>query len=184
MSKIGKKPIKIPDKVDVKISGSSISVKGPKGEFSRDLPDFLELDIKDNLLNLKPKEGDKTNDKKKLAMWGLYRALLSNMVMGASKEFEKCLEFQGVGYRASVKGRDLELNLGYSHPIIVKAPEGITFRVEKSVITVAGTDKELVGRIAADIRLKRKPEPYKGSGIKYKDEVIKRKAGKKAVTAG
>ena len=184
MSKIGKKPIQISDKVDVKISGNLISVKGPKGEFNKDVPDFLAIDLKDNLLTLSLKKDDKNIEKKKRAIWGLYRALVSNMIKGATEDFEKNLEFQGVGYKANIKGRDLELSLGYSHLITVKAPEGITFKVDKNVIKVAGSSKELVGRVAAEIRSKRKPEPYKGSGIRYQGEVIRRKAGKKAITAG
>lgn len=142
MSKIGKKSIQIPDKVDIKISGNSISAKGPNGEFNKTIPDFLAIDLKDNLLTLSSKEEGKNLEKKKRAAWGLYRALVSNMIKGAAEDFEKVLVFQGVGYKANVKGRDLELNLGYSHPITVKAPEGITFTVEKSTIKVAGPSKE------------------------------------------
>jgi large subunit ribosomal protein L6 len=184
MSKIGKKSINVPDKVEVKINAGSVSIKGPNGEFTRDLPDFLVPEIKDNLFTLASKGGDKGIEKKRLALWGLNRALLSNMIKGAKENFEKKLEFQGVGYKASVKGKNLELHLGYSHPIVVEAVDGITFKVEKNVITVMGANKQLVGEAAANIRSKRKPEPYKGSGIRYMDEIVRRKAGKKAATTG
>ena len=120
-------------------------------------------------------------EKESVALWGLTRALIANMTKGVTDGFETILEFQGVGYKAAVKGNDLELSLGYSHPVTVTAPEGVSFKVEKNVIRVSGFDKELVGETAAKIRTKRKPEPYKGSGIKYNDEVIIKKAGKKAV---
>ena len=180
MSKIGKKPISIPKGVDVKISGSSISAKGPKGELRRELPAGLELKIEDSRLSIKPEIINRESKTK----WGLASSITKNMIKGVSEGFEKVLEFQGVGYKAVVKGNGLELGLGYSHPISYTAPEGITFKVEKNSITIQGIDKELVGKVAAEIRSFREPEPYKGSGIKYKGEVIIRKAGKKAVAAG
>jgi len=181
LSKIGKKPIEIPEGVNVKIEDGTISVKGPKGELTKPLTKGVNVVIDGNLVKLTPEEGNKEN----IAKWGLQRALMANMIIGVTKGFEKVLEFQGIGYKANVKGNDLELILGYSHPITIPGIEGITISVEKSSIKISGPNKELVGKVAAEIREKRPPEPYKGSGIKYKDEVIKRKAGKKAVaTAG
>ena len=124
-----------------------------------------------------------SNAKEVSPLWGLYRSLLKNMVKGVSAGFEKSLTFQGVGFRAVVKGSDLELSLGFTNPVVVKGPAGISFKVEKNKITVFGIDKELVGQVAAEIRKQRKPEPYHGSGIKYENEVIIKKAGKKAATA-
>ncbi|MBI2674731.1 MAG: 50S ribosomal protein L6 [Candidatus Yanofskybacteria bacterium] len=180
MSKIGKKPIEIPAGVDVKIEAGAIFVKGPKGELKKPLTEGVNVIVDGNFVKLTPVEGNKDN----IAKWGLQRALIANMIIGITEGFEKVLEFQGVGYKANVKGKDLELNLGYSHSVIIPGVEGITFGVEKNSIKIAGPDNELVGKIAADTRRKRLPEPYKGSGIRYKDEIIKRKAGKKAVAAG
>lgn len=180
MSKVGKKPIDIPSGVTVSIKEDVISVKGPKGELTKPLTKGVNVIVEGNLIKLTPMEGDKEN----IAKWGLQRALVANMIIGVTQGFEKVLEFQGVGYKANAKGKDLELSLGYSHPITIPGVEGITFSVEKNSIKISGTDKELVGKVAAEIRTKRLPEPYKGSGIRYKDEVIKRKAGKKAVTTG
>lgn len=177
MSKIGKQPISLPSGVELKRQDGTITVKGPKGELSRDIPEGIEVDVHEGTVAVS--RGNRTHP----AQWGLWRALINNMVTGVSEGFSKTLEFKGVGYKAAVKGKDLELNLGYSHPITVTAPEGITFAVEKTSITVSGIDKELVGHVAAVIRSKRLPEPYKGAGIRYSDEVIKRKAGKKAATA-
>lgn len=189
MSKIGKKLIVIPSGVEVKVNANSISVKGPKGELKKDVPDLLVWSLTDHELSVKTKDEKITKDKNSRALWGLWRAIASNMVKGVSDGFEKALEFQGVGYKAAVKGlpgqgNELELSLGFSHPVKIVAPLGIEFKVEKNTIKVIGIDKELVGRVAADIRSKRKPEPYKGSGIRYQGEIIKKKAGKKAVAAG
>lgn len=180
MSKIGKQLIKIPEGVTVNIDGGVVSVKGPKGELTKPLMEGISISIDGSLIRVSMLDSGKNNT----AKWGLERALISNLVTGVSKGFEKVLEFKGVGYKASVKENDLELALGYSHPVIIPGVEGITFSVEKNTIKISGIDKELVGKLAADIRSKRPPEPYKGSGIKYQDEIIKRKAGKKAVTAG
>lgn len=177
MSKIGKQPIALPDGVELKRDDGILTVKGPKGELSREIPEGIEVTTEDGTVMV-TKTG-RTHPER----WGLWRALINNMVVGVSEGFSKSLEFQGVGYKAAVKGQDLELNLGYSHPITVPAPEGITFTVEKTSITVSGIDKELVGHVAALIRSKRTPEPYKGAGIRYADEVVRRKAGKKAATA-
>jgi len=180
MSKIGKQPIEIPESVTVNLSDDAISVKGSKGELAKPLMKGVDVVVDGNIIKLSPQNNDKENS----ARWGLQRALIANMIIGVTEGFEKVLEFRGVGYKANIKGNDLELNLGYSHPITISGTEGITFSVEKSSIKVAGSNKELVGKIAAEIRRKRPPEPYKGSGIRYKDEIIKRKAGKKAVAAG
>ena len=178
MSKIGKKPITIPKDVQIKMDGGLIVVNGPKGELKKIIPGDIDLNIENNELKVTIKN---TEDS---ATWGLASALIKNMIKGVSEGFETVLEFQGVGYKAMIKGNDLELGLGFSHPISIKAPEGITFKAEKSVIRIQGIDNELVGKTAAEIRSWRKPEPYKGSGIRYQGEIIKRKAGKKAVAAG
>ena len=178
MSKIGKKPIKIPKDVQIKMDDGLVSAKGSKGELKRFIPGDVDLNIEGDELRVTPK------NKEDSATWGLASALIKNMIKGVSEGFETIMEFQGVGYKAVVKGNDLELGLGFSHPVIVKAPEGITFKVEKNVIRIQGMDNELVGKTAAEIRSWRRPEPYKGSGIRYQGEIIKRKAGKKAVATG
>lgn len=176
MSRIGKQPIKIPEDVDGKLDGNLVIFKGPKGELSQRLHPDIDLEIKDKEILVKLKKG-----RKNPSIWGTTRALIANMIEGTTKGFEKRLIFEGVGYRASISGNKLVLNLGYSHPVEIEAPKGIEFKVEKNIIIVSGIDKQLVGEIAANIRAKRKPEPYKGKGIRYEDEVIRRKAGKKAV---
>ncbi len=181
MSKIGKKPIQIPKGVEVKVSANLVSIKGPKGELKKNFDDsiLISSDNSQVVLSLK----DQNVGSQKAPLWGLTRALMANMIKGVTDGFEKNLEFEGVGYKANVKGDELELILGYSHPVQVKAPAGITLKVEKNVIKISGIDKELVGHIAAEIKSKRLPEPYKGKGIRYAGEVIRRKAGKKAATA-
>lgn len=181
MSKIGKKPIALPSGVTVDVKDSSITVKGAKGTLTRQLPATISVTVEGSEVIVKPVTENLSREQS--AQWGLWRALVSNMLTGVSEGWETGLEFQGVGYKAILKGRDLELALGYSHPITVKAPEGITFVTDKTSIKVQGIDKELVGHVASIIRSKRLPEPYKGSGIRYSDEVIKKKAGKKAATA-
>lgn len=184
MSRIGKKTIKIPAGVEVSINGSKVRVKGPKGELEKLLPDILDVQVNNDSVSVGLKSGTaESRDSSKF--WGLGRALIAIMIEGVSSGFEKTLEFSGVGFKAQVKNDSIELNLGYSNPVIIKAPKGITFQVEKNTIKVSGFDKENVGQSAALIRDARPPEPYKGTGIKYKDEIITRKAGKKAVaTAG
>lgn len=184
MSKIGKRTIQIPEKVEVNLNGHSISVKGPRGELKRQIPENLEIKFTDKSVSISPNSAADSEDKDVKAVWGLTRALVQNMIKGVTDGFEKVLEFQGVGYKANIKGNELELNIGYSHPIIVKAKPGIEFKVDKNTIRISGIDNELVGKVAAEIRSQREPEPYKGSGIKYQGEVIKRKAGKKAVATG
>lgn len=181
MSKIGKKLIEIPAGVSVKAEEGRIYAKGPKGELVRPIVGGINVIVEGNQVRLSPKD----DNRETVSKWGLQRALVANMLIGVTNGFEKVLEFQGVGYKASVKGKDLELSLGYSHPVVISAVEGVTFNVEKNSIRISGPDNELVGRVAAEIREKRPPEPYKGSGIRYRGEVIKKKAGKKAVaTAG
>ena len=179
MSRIGKQPVGIPSGVEVIIDGRKVTTKGPKGTLEVKLPLGINVELKENTIVVSPFEKRRSL----AATWGLSRALLANMVNGVATGFTKVLEFEGVGYRATVKGNDLELNLGYSHPITVNAPEGITFQADKASITVSGIDKQMVGEIAAQIRRLRKPEPYKGSGIRYKGERIIRKSGKKAAGA-
>ena len=180
MSRIGKKPIKIPEGVDVKIDNNSVTVTGSKGELSQKFRPEVNFEIKDGMVFVKVNNSEEKNGR---ALWGLSRALLANMIVGVSQGFEKKLEVTGVGYRASVSGKKLILNVGYSHPVEFDIPENIEIKVEKNIIIVSGVDKQLVGEVAARIRDIRKPEPYKGKGIKYADEVIRRKAGKVVKTA-
>jgi large subunit ribosomal protein L6 len=177
MSRIGKQPIAIPGGVEVTISNNDVRVKGPKGELSQLLPSLVTV----------RQEGDQVvvervdDTRQARSFHGLSRTLVSNMVTGVSEGFSKNLEIVGVGYRAALKGSDLELQLGYSHPVSVKAPEGISFEVpQPTQIKVSGIDKQKVGQIAADIRKWRKPEPYKGKGIRYEGEHVRRKLGKAA----
>jgi len=180
MSRIGKKPIEIPKKVEVKINGQKVVIKGPKGELVREVRPEVELSIKEDKLLVTPK----IKTKKTGAYWGLTRALLFNMIEGVTKGFEKKLEIQGVGYKVVLEGETLVLNVGFSHSVKVDKVEGVTFLIEKNIITLSGIDKELVGQVAAKIRRVRPPEPYKGKGIRYVGEVVRRKVGKKAATAG
>jgi large subunit ribosomal protein L6 len=176
MSRVGKQSIKIPDGVDVKIDNDFITVKGAKGELKQSLHPDIAVETKDKEILVRLVEKAKNR-----AIWGTFRSLIANMIEGVTKGFEKKLIFEGVGYRASVEGDKLLLNLGFSHPIEIKTPKGIEFKVEKNTIIVSGINKQLVGQVAANIRAKRKPEPYKGKGIRYEDEVIRRKVGKRAV---
>jgi large subunit ribosomal protein L6 len=176
MSRIGKKPILIPPGVTATKSDNFILIKGPKGELKREILPEISVEINGSEIIVKPAR----ETKKTSALWGLTRALIAGMVEGAAKGFEKKLEIEGVGYKANVEGNALQLSLGFSHPVKFEAPPGISFKVEKNVITVSGASKELVGETAAAIRALKKPEPYKGKGIKYQGEVIRRKVGKKA----
>ena len=180
MSRIGKKQIKIPEGVEIKVENGRVAVKGPKGELERGFPEGLDIQIQDGSVSVTPVDGGYKNSE----TWGLGRALLALMIKGVSEGFEKILEFSGIGFKAQVNGENLELNLGFTNPVVIKAPKGVTFQVEKNLIKVRGIDKEAVGQVAALIRASRPPEPYKGTGIKYKDEVIIKKAGKKAVATG
>lgn len=178
MSRIGKKPISLPKGVEIKLEDNVVTVKGPRGELSQRLPAEIGLDISDEeILITRPSDA-----KKHRAYHGLSRALVANMVEGVTKGFEKKLELVGVGYRAQMQGSKLSLTVGFSHPVIIDAPEGIEFEAPTvTKITVKGIDKQLVGNTAAHIRAIRKPEPYKGKGIKYENEVIRRKAGKSGI---
>ena len=175
MSRIGRRPIDIPDKVQVIIEGEFIKVNGPKGELSRSLPIGICLSQGDKQILVTPKDA---NDKKQKALWGMARTLVSNMVTGVTSGFSKKLEFTGVGYKASVSGSTLKLSLGYSHGIDYQCPEGIQVQVQKNIIEIMGCNKELVGFTAAKVRSFRPPEPYKGKGVKYVGEKIIRKVGK------
>jgi len=177
MSRIGKEPISIPSDVQVSIEGKSVKVTGPKGSLDLDLPGEINVRQEDGVVLV-----ERPNDERKnKALHGLTRSLINNMVIGVSEGFKKELEIVGVGYRAAISGDGLELQLGFSHPVKVKAPDGITFDVpEPTQIIVSGINKEVVGQVAADIRSYRKPEPYKGKGIRYAGEHVARKAGKAA----
>ena len=178
MSRIGKQPIQILDGVDVKIDGNLIIIKGKKGELIQKILPEIGLEIKDK--NIIVKELRKTKDSS--ALWGTFRALINNMVNGVTDGFEKKLIIEGIGFRAAINNNKLVLNLGFSHPIEIEAPKGIEFKIDKNTIIVSGPDKQMVGQVAASIRAKKKPEPYKGKGIRYEGEIIRRKTGKKAVS--
>ena len=177
MSRIGKQPIPVPAGVEVKIDGSTVSVKGPKGELSGTYNELLGISMEDGAIVVE--RPDDTRESRSLH--GLTRTLISNMVVGVSEGYAKNLEIVGVGYRATMKGSDLELALGFSHPVVVVPEPGITFEVPAPTkITVRGIDKQRVGQVAADIRKWRKPEPYKGKGVRYEGEYVRRKLGKAA----
>ncbi|MCL2339672.1 MAG: 50S ribosomal protein L6 [Actinomycetia bacterium] len=177
MSRIGKQPIAIPSGVEITMADNLVTVKGPKGTLSQLVSPLISMRIEDGQLILE--RADDSRDAK--AFHGLYRTLLANMVTGVSQGFSKSLEIVGVGYRAALKGDDLEMQLGYSHPVLVKAEHGISFEVPvQTQIVVHGIDKQQVGQVAADIRKWRSPEPYKGKGIRYAGEVVRRKQGKAA----
>ena len=179
MSRVGRKPLEIPEGVTVDVGGDSIKVKGPKGELTVAPHPHVQVEAKDQELTVTVKKPD---DVKQRALWGLYRRLIGNMVEGVTKGFEKKLEVNGVGFKVALQGKILKLDVGYSHSVEFDVPEGVEIAVEKNVITVSGIDKQQVGEVAAQIRKVRKPEPYQGKGIKYVDEVIRRKAGKAAKT--
>src|SRR3954447_23463776 len=177
MSRIGRKPITIPDGVDVAVEPGRVSVKGPKGELAETVSRDMAVSLEDGVVTV----ARPTNRGEHRALHGLTRSLVANMVEGVTAGFERRLEIQGVGYRAQLKGRDLELALGYSHPVPIKAPDGIEFEVPQPTrIVVKGISKQLVGEIAANIRKQRPPEPYKGKGIRYEGEYVARKVGKRA----
>jgi large subunit ribosomal protein L6 len=175
MSRVGKMPVTVPSGVDIEVRGSQVTVKGARGELSREFTERVNFQVDDGVVTV-AREDDTRESR---ALHGLSRALLANMVHGVSEGFSKILEIQGVGYRASLKGSDIELLVGFSHPVEVRAPKGITFEVpEPTRIVVSGIDKEQVGQVAAEIRRVRPPEPYKGKGIRYSGEYVRRKAGK------
>jgi large subunit ribosomal protein L6 len=177
MSRIGRKPVDVPDAVTVELAPGNIAVKGPKGELTQTFSQDMTVSQEDGtILVARP-----TDRGPHRALHGLTRSLIANMVEGVTDGFEKRLEIQGVGYRAALKGKNLELALGYSHPVPIDAPEGIEFEVpQPTEIIIRGIDKQLVGQVAADIRKRRPPEPYKGKGIRYKGEQVLRKVGKRA----
>ncbi|HEY4510563.1 MAG TPA: 50S ribosomal protein L6, partial [Candidatus Paceibacterota bacterium] len=178
MSRIGKKLIQIPNGVTVKVEGDLVLVKGPLGEIKRRFNGSINITIEDSSINLKPTR----NSKAVKALWGTYASHLVNMISGVTKGFEKKLLIEGIGYRAQIEGKQIRLNVGFSHPIVINIPDGIAAKTEKNLISVSGVDKEKVGQFSADIRSARKPEPYKGKGIRYENEVVRRKAGKKVTT--
>lgn len=175
MSRIGKMPISIPDGVEVKIEGNLLTAKGPKGTESVEFPHEIEVKVEDKEVIV----NRHNDDRKSRSLHGLFRTLISNAVVGVKTPFEKKLEIVGVGYRAAMQGNAINLSLGYSHPVIIEAPQGISIAVEANTkITVSGSNKQMVGDVAALIRSKRPPEVYKGKGVKYEGEYIARKAGK------
>jgi large subunit ribosomal protein L6 len=177
MSRIGKTPIEIPAGVSVSLSPGRVMVNGPLGELSQSIPQRIAVEQKDGELVV-TRPTDRGEDR---ALHGLARSLVANMVEGVTKGFQKVLEIQGVGYRAALRGTDLELNVGFSHPVVMKAPQGITFEVPApNQVVVKGIDKQRVGQIAAEVRAVRPPEPYKGKGIRYEGEYVRRKVGKRA----
>ncbi len=179
MSRIGKQPIPVPSSVKVQIEGLAITVKGPKGELHRQVHPDMRLHLEDGQITV-TRPSDQPEHR---ALHGLTRALLANMVTGVEQGFSKTLEMQGVGYRAQTSGKGIQVAVGFSHPVDVPAPEGITLEIEgNTIIHVRGVDKELVGQIAAEIRSIRPPEPYKGKGIRYQGEHVRRKAGKAGKT--
>lgn len=187
MSRIGKQPIELPEGVEVKIEGRHAIIKGPKGELTREIPEEISVACENSKLVVSPKRKSFGSAQGRLkntsAMWGLTRALLANCVRGVTEGFEKKLELVGVGYKASIeKDKTLKIEVGYSHPVNIDIPEGISVLVEKNIITISGIDKQKVGEFAAKIRANRPPEPYKGKGIRYEGEKIRRKEGKKATS--
>ncbi len=188
MSRIGKKPIAIPAGVEVKIEGQKVIVKGPKGELIKEIRPEIGVEVKDSQIQVNPKkeriEGKVSPREMKqiMALWGLTRALLANDVLGVVDGFEKKLEIHGIGFKAAIEGEEIVLNVGFSNPVRIKIPKEVKVSVEKNIINVSGISKELVGQMAAVIRKAKPPEPYKGKGIRYLNEVVRRKVGKKAAT--
>lgn len=178
MSRLGKLPIELSEGTQAKIEHDFIVIKGPKGELQEKLHQLVKIDISEKEIKVTVVN---PGNKKEKALWGLYRSLIKNMAVGVTEGYEKKLEINGVGYRAAVSGKKLTLDVGFSHPVDFNLPDGIDVKVEGNIITISGIDKQLVGDTAAQIRKIRKPEPYKGRGIKYVDEVIRRKVGKTAV---
>ncbi|MBI4120429.1 MAG: 50S ribosomal protein L6 [Parcubacteria group bacterium] len=181
MSRIGKKIITLPEKVTVEAKDGWVVVSGPKGELRQAVKPGLKINHADGGVKVEPDASANTASR---VLWGTVRSLIANMVKGVSEGYEKKLEIEGIGFKAQAQGDGLVLSLGFSHPVHYKAPVGISFKVEKNTISVMGVDKALVGKVAAEIRGLKKPEPYKGKGIHYQGEVVRRKAGKKAVSTG
>ncbi|MBI4121122.1 MAG: 50S ribosomal protein L6 [Parcubacteria group bacterium] len=176
MSRIGKRPIPIPAKTEVTVDNHTVVVRGPLGETRRSFTDEVSIEVENGAVLVTPRR----NAKRTRALWGTYAAHIKNMLKGVNTPYAKDLIVEGVGYRAEVKGKSLVLQVGFSHPVPMLIPEGISVNAEKNAIRVSGIDKEAVGQFAADVRAVKKPEPYKGKGIRYADEVIRRKVGKKA----
>jgi large subunit ribosomal protein L6 len=177
MSRIGKQPIELPASVNVSLSPGRVMVNGPLGELTQDVPARMQIEQADGVITV-ARPTERGDDR---ALHGLTRTLIANMVEGVTKGFEKRLELQGVGYRAALQGVDLRLDVGYSHPVVIKAPRGITFEVPtQTEVVVKGVDKQQVGQISAEVRKVRPPEPYKGKGIRYQGEYVRRKVGKRA----
>lgn len=179
MSRVGRKPITIPDGVDVKISGLNVSVKGPKGTLNFDFHYDVDVKIEEKEIKVSVKKITKQTK----ALWGLTRVLIYNMIEGVTKGFEKQLELQGVGFRMAVQGKKINMALGFSHPVEVEVPEGLEVKIEKNILTISGIDKQQVGQFAASVRALKKVEPYKGKGFRYVGEIVRKKAGKKAAGA-
>ena len=181
MSRVGKKPIKIPENVNIEIEDQKIKISGPKGEMIQKIHPEIKVEIKDGSILVFPQKDSLS--KKTRAFWGLYRTLIYNRIIGVTEGFEKKLEMRGVGYKAIIEDGNLILSVGFSHPVKIRDPEGINLSVEKNIITVSGIDKEKVGEVAAKIKRVRKVEPYKGKGIRYLGEKVRRKEGKKVAVA-
>ncbi len=179
MSRIGKKILIIPAKTEVKVSGSNVSVKGPLGELSRSFQPGIKIEVADGKVSFAPAAKNPNTDMNSL--WGAVSSHVNNMIQGVNKAFEKKLIVEGIGFKADVVGTNLVFKLGFSHPITVAIPKNLKVASEKNIITISGIDKEFVGQYVAEIRALKKPEPYKGKGIRYEKEVIKRKEGKKTV---
>ena len=177
MSRLGKKAVAIPDKTEVTVANGVVSVKGPQGELSRPVHSNVSLEVTDEGVLVTPNN----NSRSARALWGTFASHVRNMINGVNEPFKKVLILEGVGYRVEMQGTNLKLTVGYSHPVELAVPEGVTTTVEKNVITIAGADKEKVGQFAAEVRAVKKPEPYNGKGLHYDDEIVRRKQGKKAV---
>ncbi|NQU99935.1 MAG: 50S ribosomal protein L6 [Parcubacteria group bacterium] len=177
MSRIGKLPVSIPEGVEIKITEENIICKGPKGELKLDLDPSVKIEQKDSEIVVS------LEDNTRKAMWGTYRQLIFNLIEGVTKGFEKKLEVVGVGYKAQAQGKKIVITVGYTNPVEMEAPEGIEFKVEKNIIAISGIDKQQVGQTAAEIRQVKTPEPYKGKGIRYVGEHVRKKEGKKAATS-
>ena len=179
MSRVGKNAIKIPAGTDVSVSGDAITVKGKGGTLTRALHRMAKVSVEGSDVKVEPVG----NARLARALWGTYAAHVRNMIAGVNTPFMKKLQIEGIGYKAEAQGKNLKLALGFSHPVIVAIPEGIEAKVEKNIVTISGADKDKVGQFAASVRALKKPEPYKGKGIRYEGEVVREKAGKKAATA-
>jgi large subunit ribosomal protein L6 len=191
MSRVGKKPILIPQGVEVKVRGNKVTVKGPKGEISKDFRPEVDIEMKEDKIFVLPQKeilGEKKIPGRKAkqvkSLWGLTRMLIENMVKGVVSEFEKKLEIEGVGFKSEVAGQEIILSVGYSEPVKIEIPQGLKVSVQKNVIAVSGIEKDLVGQFASILRKVKPAEPYKGKGLRYEGEIIRRKVGKKVVTAG